>query len=720
MPVDLLPDLPNKPGVAASQGAKSAPRDLLPDVPNKSLPEFDMPFEFSKRQAKTALGLMTTFDDKRELEIIKKNYPNLKFSEDADGNIVVDGTMYGGNVGYLNAPGLSFRDLTDVGFQVAAFSPAGRAASLAKSTLGKMTTVGTGSSVTQAGLDVGNQALGGTEEVSIGNIDKSDVAVAGIGGGVFEGLSVPLGKAFTRIGQRFRRSPTVTDEIRSVFKQAAKNEGFPEEQVTDDVIRRFLGANKEAGKRTAFGSANPDDVAATALKNEFGIRYSKGQQTGNAKQLELEDTLRNTQVSPGANKRMADLAEAQKDDINAAREKIRSSMGQADVTRPNQSGAIVRDSMRDAASALDDKIGQAYESVGDAYLSADGVKALAKKIKDSRRSIEWVRDPDLAPASNSLLKDADSLQKTLQKMGGNIKPFHIQRIEQMRRKINAFKESAKNPTDRRQVAKIKRMFDDYLDEAIDNALISGDETALDMLKKARGLRAEYGKRFQRRDVPLKSGGVAKDRVGDFIEKMIATNPTDEEVARALFGSGKFLGNRDSARIAGRVKQTLGKDSEAWQSIRQAAFLKIFKADANGNVSGRQALTVLKDAHQGRGESLMKALFTPQEIGQMYRFASAIKRAQPDRLNPSGSGDKIISAVGQLSNTLLTVLGFSQGGSVGAIGGKLAASGGDSMANFRRVMKAANAAKGVSKPFANLEALPAAGAAGAVSLGNRDQ
>ena len=74
----------------------------------RGLPEFDMPLELPtfagnpnvRRQASAALGLLTTFDPKGQVNILATNFPKLKFSQDEKGNIIVDGREGGGVNGF--------------------------------------------------------------------------------------------------------------------------------------------------------------------------------------------------------------------------------------------------------------------------------------------------------------------------------------------------------------------------------------------------------------------------------------------------------------------------------------------------------------------------------------------------------------------------------------------------------------------------------------------
>lgn len=674
---------PAQPPIDVSQLKEVTDPELLAQLNGEDLPEFDLPLEASGRQFKTALGLMTTFDPQRELSILKENYPDLVFSEDEQGRIIADGTAYGGNIGYINKPGISLRDLSKVGFQIAGFTPAARAGNFARNVAARMGLVGGASGATQVGQDLANQALGGTEEVSPLNINLGEATFAALGGGAFEGVAVALGKL-----PIFNRTKAITDELRNEFKSAAIAAGGKAEAVTDDVIRKYLEAAKNA--------TSDEQIRATAAQSEFNIPFTKGQATGSAKQLDIEDTFRHSQVSPGASRKMQAFDEMQNARIEAARGELQTNLGGQPITRPNEAGAMVREGVQGKAAALDDQIGQAYDSVTDAYLSVDGVNGLLNRMKSATKSLDWQKG-ELAPASTKLLTEIGNFQKLFKNLKG-LKPTHIKRLESMRRNINAKVSSAANPTDKRQVMQLKNEFDNYLDDAVDNALFSGDEAALESIKQARGLRAEYGRKFQRNDTRTRSGRQIKDVGGDVIEKMISGNMIDEQVANYLFGASKLGGNTASVPLARRLKTVFGELSPEWASIRQAAFLKLMQPMTNGKLSGQTILTRLNEATKGSGETFMKELFTPQEIGIFVRFANAVKQAQPGVSNPSRTAYKTANIVRQTMGQIATSLGFSVGGAPAAMAAKIAMRGGEGVAGWRQALQAGKAVKGTLQPI----------------------
>ena len=90
--------------------------------------------------------------------------------------------------------------------------------------------------------------------------------------------------------------------------------------------------------------------------------------------------------------------------------------------------------------------------------------------------------------------------------------------------------------DRRAASAVKRSFDGWLDDAIDNTLFSGSPEGLEKLKEARNLRAEYGRLYQ-----------GDDSVGRTIDKMVKREATPAEVSNWLYGATQVGGRGDSVR-----------------------------------------------------------------------------------------------------------------------------------------------------------------------------
>lgn len=737
---DLFPS--ESPEIERGQAAPADPGDLFPsaepvNVPVRAqessgglrsfftgegrtefedMPEFDLPAMMALQEpgatARTAIGLMATMDPERQVRVLQSNFPDMKFSEDRYGNVIVDAQAYGGGRGYLNKPGASMRDATQAAGLMAAFTPAGRAGNLVSGVFKRMLATGSASAATQAGVDLAGQAAGGEEDVSVENIEGGDVAIAGFGGGLFEGL----GQVIRAMLPSFRRSQTVTDPIRQEFIQAAKRAGVPENEITDDLIASWLRAADQAQTLS-------DDTSAIAVQqmDEFGIPYTRGQSMKpggeKAAQLSREDTLRNTTASPRANEIMARGDAARASAISQAKEGLQSSVAGSDdlINRPNQAGAILREGVQGREAAARSAVDHAYGEVGDASLTPEGMSGVLSTLRRVATQNNFVRSPTLAPATNQAIADIAQLQKLIKDVPG-LKPFHIRKIEQQRQRLNALIGSAQG-NDKRQVTILKRAFDDALDSAIDNALFQGDDQALDALKNARSMHRQYMQQFARNDATLRSGK-AKDMAGDYMERMISANPTDEEIANWMFGASRLGGRSGSAQFAQRVKSVVGEGSPEWSAIRQAAFLKLTAPNAKGDLSGRMFLSRLNEATKGSGETFMKTLFSPDEIASMRRLANAVIRAQPEPGNPSRTAYKLTDIVAEQTRNLARALGFNLGGPVGAAGAEVGIRGAGAVGGLRKALEAQRANSGPMRPLQAVN-VARAGAPGMVAAENHD-
>ena len=608
----------------------------------EGMEEFDIPLidkdsgvvENIRRQGKlfsTALGMLTSFSPERQARTLQNNFPELTFEEDDKGNIIVDGAAYGGGRGVLNMPGISPRDLIQAGFQVAIFAPAGGASALGSGALSRAAAVGAAAGATQAGQDLASQATGG--DVSLKEIDKSDVALVAGGGAAFEGLFTALGRALPAIRQTFKKSG-VTKEIRAEFKIAARKAGIDPNEVTDDVIDNFLSASVDA--------VTPDETAAIAGEREFGIQLTKGTRSGAIKQLNLEDSLRSGRLGEKAETIISKSDTLRGQQTLAAAQRLKARLGGEAITNQAQAGGALKESIRGAEEAASAAVNEAFEQVGDAALSVEGMKGL---LSSSRSAIQGVEFDRTLPETAKILTGIRKTERAIKSFEGKgLRPFHVQRLEQMRRRINTGIGQAEG-SDKRQLTILKRQWDSYLDDAVKKALFEGDQESLSALKSSRGIFSEYAKKFRAQKSRTKSGRTIQDRPGQLIENIIESDPTDIQVVNSIFGAGDSFGNAAGANFAKRIKQTA--DKEAWDAVRQAAFMRLVKFTNDGKtVHGKNTRNAINNALKKNSE-LMGELFTPDEIGTLNRFASHVVRSQPDRINPSGTSEGVFKTMRQI-------------------------------------------------------------------------
>jgi len=178
--------------------------------------------EMSWSAFKTSLGLLATGDDEKAQSIIKSNIPDAEFTQDSKGNTIVN--LPSGSYA-LNKPGVSPQDIAKGVFDIAAFTPAGRAGSVAKAAAG--------SAATEAGLQQVASSVGG------GDVDLGDVAAAGALGGVGKGIEDVIGAGYRAV----KGAPE--SEAQQVA-QFAKEQDLP--LMTTDVVEpsTFIGKSAQS------------------------------------------------------------------------------------------------------------------------------------------------------------------------------------------------------------------------------------------------------------------------------------------------------------------------------------------------------------------------------------------------------------------------------------------------------------------------------------------
>lgn len=189
-----------------------------------------------------------------------------------------------------------------------------------------------------------------------------------------------------------------------------------------------------------------------------------------------------------------------------------------------------------------------------------------------------------------------------------MKSVNVRTLEQFRQQVSALTRSS-DPVERAAAANIRKSFDEFMDGAIDKALIRGDTEAIEAFAKARGLRREFAKKFE--------GDKILEKLISEADGTLLLEPS--EAARFLFGAGKLGGKTGATKALRRIKGILGENSPEWKSLREEAFLRLFPDDAKAISKFPGAFDkVLKESPE-----LMRELFSRAEIAKLRRFRAVI-------------------------------------------------------------------------------------------------
>ena len=163
-----------------------------------TLPEFVQTDE--SVNIKAAVGLMSTFDQKAQQEILQNALPEAIFETTPDGSVIIDtpNDQGGRTRSVLNRPGASAQDAVTAIAQVLAFIPAAKTAQLAKGLFTKFGLGALTAGVTEQGLQEAGMALGREERAPL------DTGIAAVTGGLAE-VAVPAIQSFrgARQAKRF-------------------------------------------------------------------------------------------------------------------------------------------------------------------------------------------------------------------------------------------------------------------------------------------------------------------------------------------------------------------------------------------------------------------------------------------------------------------------------------------------------------------------------------
>jgi hypothetical protein len=183
-------------------------------------------------------------------------------------------------------------------------------------------------------------------------------------------------------------------------------------------------------------------------------------------------------------------------------------------------------------------------------------------------------------------------------------------------------------------------FDKVIDDALDQALLSGDDAAIGMWRDAIGKNREFASRFKGNDLV----GKLTQRVYDTNARELAVDPTS--AANYILGHAKMgpAGKQNIVPNMKKLRDTLGADSAEWNAIREEAFMRFTEAGQGASpggatqFSGVNFKTNWKNAWD-RDAPLMSQLFTQKEKQIIDQFADVSARVTSQTKygsNPSGT------------------------------------------------------------------------------------
>lgn len=395
-------------------------------------------------------------------------------------------------------------------------------------------------------------------------------------------------------------------------------------------VQRYLGA----ATRPAPGVVPSERITAA---EEFGIPLTRGQATGNVEQQAYEEAARNQARGRAAGHAVRGFDARQQEAIKSAQQEIGEGLGGPAATVP-ETGEAVGAALKSRAASLRGQATSFYDSAAakDASIASDEVTKLGQKVA-AQLEAEGVRLDTYgnypgAQAAMNLLRRVSGFEGA--SSDGTVVAQSLQGLEQARKGL--LKVKAANAEDARALKAIRQSFDDWISDAMDNSLFSGDPTALDDLKQARALWSQY------KGLTTKGKGDATP----IIAKIVNEERTGDEVANWLLGTAGAGQAGRSARVAVEVRNAIGQTSPEWEALRQAAWTKM--TNPTRGDGGPQALSKsIMEFTSGQGAPLARVLFSSDELANMKKLANVIRMTVPDKraTNPSKTSYGIARLIG---------------------------------------------------------------------------
>lgn len=572
----------------------------------------------SRRAAE--LQFMVNPSEKSRVEAISKAYPDATFGRASNGRVVVK-VPGGKGWQYLNAPGVSGQDVQDVLVQGLMFAPASLAAKGA-------------ATISQAGLRIGAASAGisAAQDVVTGQpIDPTKAALAG-----------GMGLAGEYAG--------------SAINALARGAGRAVEAATPAPVRGAI-SNTLATARSQLGHSFGADARAAvnplAPPSSGMIPKTRGEMTGDFGQIAFEQAaMRNARGDEAATV----LRGFSDERANVVRNVGRGLAGSETVPTMQDAGGVLQGGMRGRAQTAKENVDTAYSALrdSDARIAAPTVAELPGRIKAALENDFFSPEvmTSLNPLTRRIFAEVEGLAKSAPRAGEGVDPdfsLPVAGIERIRQGINRAMTGAQG-NDRAALSIVKREFDDWLGDAVDQELIKGDPGVINTLKTARRLHADYRKTF--------GGGRGDDQAQAIIRKLIDSNANETDAVHLLFGRAGLGGAGPAVEAVKKIKAVAGNGPEV-AALREGAVMRLMgRLDRNAgagstNINYKALADDWNEALTGAARPLMRELFTRDEIGTMQQFVRELRQITPPEgtVNRSGSGYEASRAIQQLLGKL---------------------------------------------------------------------
>lgn len=209
------------------------------------------------------------------------------------------------------------------------------------------------------------------------------------------------------------------------------------------------------------------------------------------------------------------------------------------------------------------------------------------------------------------------------------RPIDGNAIEEVRKELNTLYRDAvmasRAPggvqTDVRAVSAVIDAFDDHLRTAANSGAFSGDGQAfLRAQQAARDLHRAYRQTFSRQGPGDEVGNQVEKILGRYVDQAA----TPDQIAQIAFGTAGEPGGAMAIKVAQRLRNILGENSEGWGAYKQGLLSLVIDTPAGKapRTPDELADRLLGFLHGTKGRGLAQMVFTADERRAFEAFANS--------------------------------------------------------------------------------------------------
>lgn len=608
---------------------------------------------------KATAAYMTTTDPNALQDIVVSSIKGAVPGKDKEGNpyVVIEGKPF-----YLNKPGLSNSDAAGFVGDLIKYAPVTKVANMFQNGVSRVLAAAGGTGVISGISELFSKAMGSKQP-----FDAEKVGLDA----VFGGVGQKVGDVLQSFAQSRRPITDSAGNLTKEFQSALKSSNINLDEFGEAGRDAIFDAYRQLGRQF---SRQAGDIVASARQAEgdvFNIPLTRGQATGDVRQIAREEAMRQGGRGGAAQEKMLDFQRKQQEAIDrAAKERVGPTIAPRVGLFPGQqeAGGGMLNLIKRAAEQGKSAASAEYEKLNlqDVRLATKAFGGLYSRARKAIDDADIIASPELTPKTAQIFGQIETIVPETGK--AEITEVSLKQIEKVRRQVsNLAKDAAPGSSDAKAAREVIGAFDSWLDDAIQTGLAKGDPEQLETLKKARSLWSNYKQSFG-----PPTGAAAKGPDADarrVVSKMVSGDLSPTESMNLLFGVAKLGDNQTAMRVAKRLKTVFGEDTPEFESFRSAAFSRLFQ-DTQGNTKSPQRIvSEIDELIMGRGSAVAQEIFTKDQIAKLRDFRSSVSRTltPAEATNPSKTGYEISRALGDLIRNFGLMGGASSAVS-GDIGG----------------------------------------------------